>query len=42
MNKKKLYSSKQRRFKELEEENRKFKDKPIWNEKTIEICNNYI
>ena len=29
MKKKKLYSSKQRRFKELEEENRKFKDKPI-------------
>ena len=39
MNKKKLYSSKQKRFKELEEENKKFKDKPIWNEKTIEICN---
>ena len=28
MNKKKLYSSKQKRFKELEEENKKFKDKP--------------
>ena len=40
MNKKKLYLSEQKRFKELEEENKKFKDKPILNEKTIEICNN--
>ena len=40
MNKKKLYLSEQKRFKELEEENKKFIDKPILNEKTIEICNN--
>ena len=40
MNKKKLYLSEQKRFKELEEENKKFKDKSILNEKTIEICNN--
>ena len=40
MNKKKLYLSEQKRFKELEEENKKFKDQPILNEKTIEICNN--
>ena len=37
---KKLYSLEQKRFKELEEENKKFKDKPILNEKTIEIYNN--
>ena len=40
MNKKQLYLSEQKRFKELEEENKKFKDQPILNEKTIEICNN--
>ena len=36
---KRIYNIEQKRFKELEEENKNFKDKPLLSEKTIEICN---
>ena len=37
---KKIYNIEQKRFKELEEENKNFKDKPILSNKTKEICKN--
>ena len=37
---KKMYNLEQKRLKELEEENKNFKDKPLLSIKTIEICKN--